>query len=47
LPWVFVRSKLAAHWGCVPWLVDTAPPWEIAAQLRLWALEAQAAPAAG
>ncbi len=42
---MYVRSKLAEAWHVPPWEVDDAPHDEIATQLRLWAIEAECAPA--
>jgi hypothetical protein len=42
MPWVYIRSRIARAWGVPPWDVDAAPVDEIATELHLWEIQAEA-----
>jgi hypothetical protein len=41
VPWAYVRRFVARQWHVPPWVVDAAPAWEVALELRLSNLEAE------
>jgi hypothetical protein len=43
VPWVWTRRRLAERWRVPPWVIDSAPWYEVALELQFMNIEAEVA----